>query len=38
MMLKETARTRLKAMAESSIIQRIATSEKDPLAIFIMRK
>lgn len=33
-----SARTRLKAMSESGIIQRIATSEKDPLAIFILRK
>ncbi len=33
-----TARTRLKNMTESGRIQRIATSEKDPFAIFIIRK
>ncbi len=33
-----TARTRLKVMIESGRIQRIATSEKDPFAIFIIRK
>lgn len=33
-----TARTRLKAMSETGRIQRIATSEKDPFAIFIIRK
>ncbi len=33
-----TARTRLKAMIESGRIQRIATAEKDPFAIFIIRK
>ncbi|KAF3362451.1 Uncharacterized protein PHSC3_000991 [Chlamydiales bacterium STE3] len=33
-----TARTRLKAMAESGRLQRVATSEKDPFALFIIRK
>ncbi|CCB86253.1 ATP-binding protein [Parachlamydia acanthamoebae] len=33
-----TARTRLKVMIESGRIQRIATSEKDPFAMFIIRK
>lgn len=33
-----TARTRLKSMVESNIIQRIATSEKDPLAIYKLKK
>lgn len=33
-----TARTRLKAMTESGRLQRIATSEKDPFAIFVIRK
>lgn len=33
-----TARTRLKVMAESGRLQRVATSEKDPFAIFIIRK
>ena len=31
-----TARTRLKAMAEERLIQRIGTSEKDPRAIFVL--
>lgn len=33
-----TARTRLKKMVESGRLQRVATSEKDPHAIFIVRK
>lgn len=33
-----TARTRLKTMIESGILYRVATSEKDPFATFIMRK
>lgn len=33
-----TARTRLKAMVGSGTLQRIATSEKDPFAIFILKK
>ncbi|HEY4831496.1 MAG TPA: ATP-binding protein [Waddliaceae bacterium] len=33
-----TARTRLRKMIESGRLQRIATSEKDPFAIFIIRK
>ncbi len=33
-----TARTRLKAMVEAGVLQRVATSEKDPFAIFIIRK
>lgn len=33
-----TARTRLKRMIESGRLQRVATSEKDPLATFIIRK
>lgn len=32
------ARTRLKTMSEMGRIQRIATSEKDPLATFVVRK
>ena len=33
-----TARTRLRSMIESGRLQRVATSEKDPFAIFIIRK
>jgi predicted HTH transcriptional regulator len=33
-----TARTRLKAMVASGTLQRIATSDKDPFAIFVIRK
>jgi predicted HTH transcriptional regulator len=33
-----TARTRLKTMIESGRLQRIATSEKDPFATFVMKK
>ena len=33
-----TARTRLKTMVELGRLQRIATSEKDPFATFVVRK
>jgi len=33
-----TARTRLKAMLNNGMLQRIATSEKDPMATFIIRQ
>lgn len=33
-----TARSRLRAMLESGRLQRLATSENDPLAIFVVRK
>jgi ATP-dependent DNA helicase RecG len=33
-----TARTRLKAMVKSGTLQRIATAEKDPFAVFILKK
>lgn len=33
-----TARTRLKIMTETGILQRVATAEKDPFATFILKK